>query len=521
MPRSKKKFKQRQHLKNALKQRKFYKKENNVAKNIIESTSGGGYNVVNIESTSDSHNGVIDNSIYKDIPNISDSSHNSVIENTSNSSYNDISNISTSSRLPNIEIDIRQQKVDRLLEYAIDLPDSFLTTFINIIKKVSQEQFRQQQYLKTWDLLLNMAINMDDNELSLGVSLINLMRYSKGPKTGKVFSKYLQQKAYDFIEESLYRPKICLTKSRKPSNRKVNRLTKKNKSLQNRIRKYKQMHKKKISLARSAARKKPTITNKQLKLAIQDRLMINKKQYSAGTVSMATQVCEIGEMSYRSAITCTKKVIEWLINEEPDKWFSVSTLVGWHKDTTGRKKSLFRKIHFLVLEQFKDTKKISKTYLEKWELLWQWLMDPYLKIQVECLAKFEERIYELMMNFFIGFDKEPWVLQPDGKLSPLLPGRRAHEMSDAFIKWIRNLYSIRDNVCLFFDTELWDAIDILDDKNFGQFFNNLELGIDKAINSLDNWMSVKQISLFDEDLAVQRRNKRKFGEQDIEKQAMF
>ncbi|CAG8540799.1 11687_t:CDS:2 [Ambispora leptoticha] len=37
-------------------------------------------------------------------------------------------------------------------------------------------------------------------------------------------------------------------------------------------------------------------------------------------------------MSYRSVAECSKKVIDWLIGEEPDKWFSTSTLVEWHKD---------------------------------------------------------------------------------------------------------------------------------------------------------------------------------------------
>ncbi|CAG8543526.1 7133_t:CDS:2 [Ambispora leptoticha] len=116
-----------------------------------------------------------------------------------------------------MELDIKQQKIDKLIEYAVNLPDLILTTFIDIIKKLAQTQ--------------------------------------------------------------LYQPlKI-----------------------------------------RSAARKIPTITNKQLKLAIQDRLMTNKKQYNSKTVLMATQICEIGQMSYRSAVTCTKKVIEWLIDEEPDK----------------------------------------------------------------------------------------------------------------------------------------------------------------------------------------------------------
>ncbi len=37
-------------------------------------------------------------------------------------------------------------------------------------------------------------------------------------------------------------------------------------------------------------------------------------------------------MSYQSAVKCTKSVIEWLIDEESDKWFSVNILIGWHKD---------------------------------------------------------------------------------------------------------------------------------------------------------------------------------------------
>ncbi|CAG8721250.1 7170_t:CDS:1, partial [Racocetra persica] len=45
-----------------------------------------------------------------------------------------------------------------------------------------------------------------NEEFSLDVSLLKLMRYSKEPNTSKIFSKYLQQKAYDFIENSLHHP---------------------------------------------------------------------------------------------------------------------------------------------------------------------------------------------------------------------------------------------------------------------------------------------------------------------------
>ncbi|CAG8739217.1 7231_t:CDS:2, partial [Gigaspora margarita] len=400
-----------------------------------------------------------------------------------------------SSQLSNIEVDIKQQKIDKLLENAIDLPDSILTTFINIIKKIAQEQFRQPQYLKTWVTLLNILINTDNKEFSLGVSLLKLMRYNKGPNTGKIFSKYLQQKAYNFIENLLYRPNNSHITSR------------------------------------SAARKTPTVTNKQLKLAIRDRLIKNKKQYRSKAVLMATQICEIGEMSYRSAVEkgfSTQKhpfnllYLIWKLHngysesnkDNPinmkssyifDLYFELFGIrltkfqkplrQRWLYELQAARQLVERREHLekftlRFLNNLKLKKKIPKTYLQKWELLQEWLMDPDLKIQVECLVKFGEKIYEPMMNFFIGSDKEPRVLQPDGQLLPLPPGRRAHEMPDAFIKWNRNLYSIRNNLCSFFDKELWDATNILDDEGFGKFFDNLELSIIKAISSLDNWMSM-------------------------------
>ncbi|CAG8777101.1 23268_t:CDS:2, partial [Gigaspora margarita] len=262
MPRVNTKFKQRQHLKNACNQRQFSKKQNK-----------------NVASISDNNNGTT-------IP---------------------------ASLLSNIEVDNDMIMLSRSLS-NMEVDDIASSQLSNV------EQFYQPQYLKTWETLLNILINTDNKEFSLGVSLLKLMRYNKGPNTGKIFSKYLQQKAYNFIENSLYRPSNSRITCRKPSTRKIK--------------------KKEISLyiieleTRSAACKTPTVTNKQLKLAIRDRLMKNKNQYSSKAVLIATQICEIGEMSYRSAETCTKKIVEWLIGEEPDKWFSASTLVGWHKDVS-------------------------------------------------------------------------------------------------------------------------------------------------------------------------------------------
>ncbi|CAG8757485.1 41789_t:CDS:2, partial [Gigaspora margarita] len=59
---------------------------------------------------------------------------------------------------PNFEIKVstnvnRQQKINKLLETVIDLPDSILITFIEVIEKVTNEQLK---YLETWNTFLNM-----------------------------------------------------------------------------------------------------------------------------------------------------------------------------------------------------------------------------------------------------------------------------------------------------------------------------------------------------------------------------
>ncbi|CAG8522561.1 36255_t:CDS:1, partial [Racocetra persica] len=93
----------------------------------------------------------IDNSANKNSDNILTSSQSLNIE--VDSSVNNSINILTSSQPLNVEIeeidnDIQQQKIDKLLEHIIDFFDSILTTFIDIIKKVAKEQLNQPKYLK-------------------------------------------------------------------------------------------------------------------------------------------------------------------------------------------------------------------------------------------------------------------------------------------------------------------------------------------------------------------------------------
>ncbi|PKY49091.1 hypothetical protein RhiirA4_464912 [Rhizophagus irregularis] len=107
------------------------------------------------------------------------------------------------------------------------------------------------------------------------------MRYTKGSNTGEIFSKYIQKKAVNYIETTiLYKTSIDSKNIQKINQFQQNHifsLKKKFKSLYGKVSKYNQLH-------------------KQIKLKAKNPFKVTK-------------------------------IIEWLIDEKPDKWFSARTLV--------------------------------------------------------------------------------------------------------------------------------------------------------------------------------------------------
>ncbi|CAG8772879.1 45956_t:CDS:2 [Gigaspora margarita] len=125
---------------------------------------------------------------------------------------------------------------------------------------------------------------MNNEEIELESSLFTNMRYSKRPNTGKILSKYLQHKAKQYIESTFCHNSINSAHI----------------------------------LKENPAQKPLPATKNQLKATIYDILIEKGTEYSTNTVLMATQICQIGQMSYQSAVKCSKKVIEWLLDKEPD-----------------------------------------------------------------------------------------------------------------------------------------------------------------------------------------------------------
>ncbi|CAB5207347.1 unnamed protein product [Rhizophagus irregularis] len=66
-------------------------------------------------------------------------------------------------------------------------------------------------------------------------------------------------------------------------------------------------------------------------------------------------------------------------------------------------------------------------------------------------------------------------------------GRRAHEMPDKVYEWRKFLQNLVENFEMFFADELSGAVDALSSEEFGVFFDNLEKGINKALEHFEKW----------------------------------
>ena len=55
------------------------------------------------------------------------------------------------------------------------------------------------------DNLISTIEQLSDTQLSSAIHLISTMRYSKGANKGNIYSPYLQKKANEYINQTLYK----------------------------------------------------------------------------------------------------------------------------------------------------------------------------------------------------------------------------------------------------------------------------------------------------------------------------
>ncbi|CAG8537981.1 7397_t:CDS:2 [Gigaspora rosea] len=171
--------------------------------------------------------------------------------------------------------ELYQQIIQIIANNMINFTERTLISLIKIIQIFIQDFKNDSKLLQSRLSFFDTIIQMDYNELLLASSLMETMRYKKGPNEGKLLSKYLQHKAINFIENSFcqasHNIEECIAAT-KEYNKTIESLKYKlsiikaeNKSLHGRIGKFLQIRKQHISYIRSNARKSPTINKKELK----------------------------------------------------------------------------------------------------------------------------------------------------------------------------------------------------------------------------------------------------------------
>ena len=98
------------------------------------------------------------------------------------------------------------------------------------------------------------------------------------------------------------------------------------------ISQYKRKQHQHISKVHATARK-PLLANSQsLKANIQTIIMKNKRHYTTNFINMATQVSQIGQMSFRNTAQAMQLILGFLTGESLPLPISSQSIIRWNKE---------------------------------------------------------------------------------------------------------------------------------------------------------------------------------------------
>ncbi|PKK61653.1 hypothetical protein RhiirC2_816295 [Rhizophagus irregularis] len=604
------------------------------------------------------------------------------------------------------------QREKRILEIKQALirmnDDELLLIYQNIIQPTNDKKVIRHTRRKK---LIDTIEKLPDDQLKSAVHLLNTMRYSKGPNQGNLLSPFLQDKALDFVNSSLYRAgqsSSSLIQSNKALQKQVTKLkhsnTKKNhkvRQLIGSLSQYKRKRHQYISKVRATARRPLLVDSQTLKESIKAMIMKNKSQYTNEFINIATQISQVGQISFRSTVQATQLILGFLTGESSP--LSKQSIIRWNKEisemhvneifnqsntfkfysfgimadesTRGQQKifvlciifwnnrtntpdfrllemknldrctgnsvaqaiystfehfkikfhqcltfvsdntnymsgktggavALFNKLtgaesyripcslhvvhnimnnfeevcfgklpgvsgcsqkklpanllyltwelhdgysksnketpmginsdHIRLLYQeriqyklpkyqqpirsrwlyeltcaeqylehreahiqfvnwflpcLKSRKNTPKTCIKKWELFEAWLHDPFLNIQIKVLIRFGKDFYRPFAKFVTGYDPNIQELIPNLSDITTFSGRRSHQMSDFVARTTMQLKNIVENPCHFFENELLEGTDLLNNDQFNELITKIELGAQKALELHQKWLN--------------------------------
>ena len=230
-----------------------------------------------------------------------------------------------------------------MINVKIDFPE--IESQLNHLKKTTDQElqmihdkiFNISNVNKSgvYNMIINTLNDMPETDLKSVFHLLHTMRYPHGKNKDRVISPYIQNKASQYISNSLYKPGKSLNvlshqnKQLKQNIKKLqqsnDRVTHKVRKLNGSIVQFKHKHYKHISQIHATTKCSPKLKVNDMKMIIQNLIKQNKKEYNSDFVKLATQVSQIGQMSFNTAAESIKTIFNFLTGTD-QSWISATTI---------------------------------------------------------------------------------------------------------------------------------------------------------------------------------------------------
>lgn len=178
------------------------------------------------------------------------------------------------------------------------------------------------------------------------------------------------------------------------------------------------------------------------------------------------------------------KMYKALLNVDLKKYQKPITSRWLYQLTTAKQYLERRELHLTFanwfVEKLEGSRNVPEGYLHKWKTFLEFLQNENLNTEVLIMVKFGEWFYEKIIYFLIGSDTN--------SSHPLPNGYRAHQMPDMIQTWISELENVMQAPEEIFMDELLAAGDHLNEQEFLDLAQRMQIGIEKTLNVFKKWM---------------------------------
>src|SRR6266498_2374378 len=223
----------------------------------------------------------------------------------------------------------KNDKKQKINEIISEMDEPKLDNVLEQITKLNNSEIT-----KEWRTLYTTIDELSEMEVKSTNHLLSKMRYPKGKNQGRILFTHLQDKAAEFITCSIYKPNssvAALAKENSIIKKQVKQLEKKNsntlhqiQSLGGKLGRVRKKQTKQIAKIHSITRKKKPFSSKSY---LNSLFLDNERHYSSKAMILTTRLSQIGRMSFRDTIQCTRTFIEFLTNESASLAFSLQSII--------------------------------------------------------------------------------------------------------------------------------------------------------------------------------------------------